>query len=74
MAILLLGNGINQNEHLVCLWDELMKIACSDDMKKRGKLCRSSVLPSVDGFTMTLGFDLQVFYTIDHKNKKNGTE
>lgn len=37
MAILLLGNGINQNEELVCSWDELLKTACKDDMKKRGE-------------------------------------
>ena len=54
MAILLLGNGINQNEKLVCSWDELLRTACNDDMKKQGKSAPKSILPSVDGLTMTL--------------------
>ena len=74
MAILLLGNGINQNESLVCSWDDLLKTACKDDMKKRGKSAASPVLPAVDGLTMTLGFDLQEFYAIDHNIAKNGTD
>lgn len=74
MAILLLGNGINQNEELVCSWDELLKTACKDDMKKKGGAVTPAVLPSVDGLTMTLGYDLQEFYAIDHDIAQNGTD
>ena len=38
MAILLLGNGINQNESLACSWDDLLKTACKDDMKNAASL------------------------------------
>lgn len=74
MAILLLGNGINQNEDLVCSWEDLLKTACNDDIKKQGKPVQSAKLPSVDGLTMTLGFDLQEFYAIDHNMAESGTE
>ncbi len=81
MAVLLIGNGINRSEGFTCSWDDLLMSACKDAKKKTGKdgsapaasgdttagsETSKSLLPSVEGLTMTLGFDLQEFYAIDH--------
>lgn len=74
MAVLLLGNGINQKEDLVCSWDDLLKRACSDDIIKKGESVPPDLLPSVEGLTMTLGFELQEFYAVDNHLARDGTD
>ena len=82
MAILLLGNGLNQNEKLVCSWDELLDSTFEDEIngydgtKSLQFDSHKGVkkLPSVEGLTMTLGFDLQEFYAIDHSIADNTTD
>lgn len=82
MAVLLLGNGINQNEGLVCSWDDLLKESLGYDSCSAGAAVNSAAmtkqqnntLPSVDGMTMTLGYDLQEFYAIDHAIAESSTD
>lgn len=66
----------------MCSWDELLKRALSDDADKTQKAHMISAgsngkgiqLPSVDGLTMTLGFELQEFYAIDHSIAESSTD
>ena len=78
MAVLLLGNGINRSEGLACSWDDLLKSALKEDTGDIAVTGESPEkvheLPSVAGLTMTLGFDLQEFYAIDHSIAENSTE
>ena len=78
MAVLLLGNGINRSEGLACSWDDLLKSALKEDTGDIAVTGESPEkvheLPSVAGLTMTLGFDLQEFYAIDHSIAENSTD
>ena len=82
MAVLLLGNGINRNEGLVCSWEELFTSTFENDNKKCDTTdsqidesdSRADLFPSIEGLTMTLGFDLKEFYAIDHAIAENSTD
>lgn len=79
MAVIFVGNGINQNEGLVYSWEGLLdkvvehlhseKIKRSDGQVAAGLVPQR---PKVEGLSMTMGFELLEFFAVDNELAGNG--
>lgn len=79
MAVIFAGNGINQNEGLVYSWEDLLdKVVeyLQSEKEKKGdsKTADKKKLerPKVDGLSMTMGFELLEFFSVDNDLANNG--
>ena len=81
MAVIFVGNGINQNEELVYSWEELLdNVVNSSQM---GKSKSSEIVsapektiqrPKVEGLSMTMSFEFLEFFAVDHHIVESGYE
>lgn len=79
MAVIFAGNGINQNEGLVYSWEELLDkvveyLQSEKEKKGNSKAADKKKLerPKVDGLSMTMGFELLEFFSVDNDLANNG--
>ena len=79
MAVIFAGNGINQNEGLVYSWEELLDkvveyLQSEKEKKENSKAADKKKLerPKVDGLSMTMGFELLEFFSVDNDLANNG--
>ena len=79
MSIIFVGNGINQNEGLVYSWEDLLDKVVeyleSEKIKKGEQKAVPGVKlqrPKVEGLSMTMGFELLEFFSIDNDIADNG--
>ena len=79
MAVIFLGNGINQNEGLVYSWDKLLDKAIEPSKRTSSTKTLSGTAatggikrPKVEGLSMTMGFELLEFFAVDKCIVNNG--
>lgn len=79
MAVIFVGNGINRTEGLVYSWEDLLDKVVehlySEKSKKDGNKAVAGIVPQrpkVKGLSMTMGFELLEFFSVDHGLAANG--
>ena len=79
MAVIFVGNGINQNEGLVYSWDKLLDKSIeppkqTDSVKNKSGTGAANGIkrPKVEGLSMTMGFEMLEFFAVDRSIVKNG--